>query len=124
MCRCVTIIERRQRVRQEDDYQVVVYSPSVSREDLSTIVDYDCSSDYGGSQDTVLSADGMPSVVINDEFTMIEGAAICMYLADLYGQFVPTSEHRAEYYRFGMGKLIYCYHLAFLLFSLNSLINV
>ena len=43
--------------------------------------------------------DVVPAVIVNDDFTMIEGAAICMYLADTYNQFLPDQEHKAEYYR-------------------------
>ncbi len=45
----------------------------------------------------------IPALILNDEFTMIEGAAICMYLADLYGRFLPEEENKAEYYR-----LVHC----------------
>ena len=41
----------------------------------------------------------VPALVVNDDFTMIEGAAICMYLADMYGQFLPPPEYKSEYYR-------------------------
>jgi len=97
-------------VRQELDYQVVTYSPYVSREDLRTIAaphDSDSNGDcgiYRGDD----SASSAPSLVVNDEFTMIEGAAICMYLADLYGQFLPENEHRAEYYRSELHGVNFC----------------
>ena len=48
----------------------------------------------GGGRTSIL-----PAVIVNDEFTMIEGAAICMYLADLYGHFLPENQYKAEYYR-------------------------
>ena len=41
----------------------------------------------------------VPALVVNDDFSMIEGAAICMYLADMYGQFQPPPDRKAEYYR-------------------------
>ena len=42
----------------------------------------------------------IPALVVNDDFTMVEGAAICMYLADTYGRFLPDQEHKAQYYRY------------------------
>ena len=41
----------------------------------------------------------VPALVVNDDFSMMEGAAICMYLADTYGQFQPPVDRKAEYYR-------------------------
>ena len=41
----------------------------------------------------------IPATVTNDEFSMLEGAAICMYLADLYGRFLPEPQYKSEYYR-------------------------
>ena len=89
-------------VRQEQDYQVVTYSPYVSREDLRVAQETDSTAgECGGKYRQMDNCSGSaPSLIVNDEFTMIEGAAICMYLADLYGLFLPEDEHRAEYYRF------------------------
>lgn len=78
-------------VRQESEYQVVVYSPCISCEDLT--VGY-C---YGDSVDGA-SYGSLPGGVIDDDFTMIESAALCLYLADLYGRLVAEPQHRAEYY--------------------------
>lgn len=88
----------RRLLRQENDYQVVEYNPHhISREDFNLdLLSGDDQSDYG-SQDRSMTP-SISACVVNDEFTLIEGAAICMYLADLYGQFLPDSEHRAEYY--------------------------
>ena len=81
----------------EDDMTLLPYNQdqSDSFEDDSYYPDsaYDCPTTPFPCQQT------LPTVVVNDEFTMIEGAAICMYLADLYGQFLPEEEHKAEYYR-------------------------
>ncbi|XP_002733258.1 glutathione S-transferase GstA-like [Saccoglossus kowalevskii] len=40
----------------------------------------------------------LPALVVDDNHTILESAAICMYLADLYGQLVPNRYARREYY--------------------------
>lgn len=72
---------------------------------------YQCIADAEESADSVESdmesvaeynmgpAHSLPAFIVNDEFTMIEGTAMCLYLADLYQQFLPHPEHKAEYYR-------------------------
>ena len=54
----------------------------------------------GGMSPYGMSGSGMPAMIINDDFTMIEGAAICMYLADTYERFLPLAQYKAEYYRY------------------------
>jgi len=110
-------------VRQEQDYQVVLCSPYVSYEDLRAAGGGHCGEPWwenscqfsecrhadkamtpqldSPTSSTVsrsCTPPPSPQITVNDEFTMIEGAAICMYLADLYGQFLPDVQHRAEYY--------------------------
>jgi len=72
---------------EEDEEGFELVKPSA--DSMSTVPDYD---------DTASPHDLFPALVVNDEFTMIEGAAICMYLADTYGQFLPDADHKAEYY--------------------------
>lgn len=52
-----------------------------------------------GDDITDYEAESMPALVVNDEFTMIEGAAICLYLADMYENLLPELEYKVEYYR-------------------------
>ena len=47
-----------------------------------------------------MSNSSTPAMIINDDFTMIEGAAICLYLADTYERFLPIPQFKAEYYRY------------------------
>ena len=102
---------------------MLVYSPYVSSENLthgdgsgagcspfpeSLTESYSsgCDDVSGAGYSSPVAAAMQRSIIVNDEFTMIEGAAICMYLADLYGQFLPDAEHRAEYYRFSFFSFI------------------
>ncbi len=61
--------------------------------------DSDFDEDYFPDYDDPGPPGMLPALVVNDDFTMIEGTAICLYLADLYKQFLPDPEHKAEYYR-------------------------
>ncbi|XP_077980770.1 glutathione S-transferase GstA-like [Glandiceps talaboti] len=40
----------------------------------------------------------LPALVVNDDYTVLESGAICMYLADVYGRLVPSRFDRKEYY--------------------------
>ena len=71
-----------------DDFELVEY-----KKDSIEVPDYD---DTGPPEDEI----NIPALVVNDDFTMVEGAAICLYLADSYGRFLPDQEHKAEYYRY------------------------
>ena len=70
------------------------------------LVPYDSCQSIQSSLDSLLEADSdsgyntVPATVVNNDFTMIEGAALCLYLADMYQQFQPPPEHKAEYYRY------------------------
>ena len=58
--------------------------------------------DFGFAEDDIMPPypeDCLP-LVVDDDFTMLEGAAMCMYLADSYGRFLPGKNQRAEYYRY------------------------
>ena len=77
--------------KSKDKYGVVQYNPYTSEDEELMEYDYDSDSSLPNA---------MPAMVVNDDFTMIEGAALCMYLADLYEQFLPTPDYKAEYYRY------------------------
>ena len=85
-----------QRTETEDNkYGMVEFTPYTSEDEELMEYDYD--------SDSSLPRTSMPALVVNDDFTMIEGAALCMYLADLYQQFLPQPDYKAEYYRYGPG---------------------
>jgi hypothetical protein len=84
-------------------FPLLPYNPNRTDTDDDDLMNYDLDypdSAYDSPTMPFPNRSSLPAVVVNDEFTMIEGAAICMYLADLYGQFLPEAEHKAEYYRF------------------------
>ena len=78
----------------EAAYQVVEYKRKFMDDDSDFDEDY--MPDYPEDFD---QSGMLPALVVNDDFTMIEGTAICLYLADLYKQFLPDQENKAEYYR-------------------------
>ena len=77
-----------------EKYGVVQFNPYVSEDEELMEYDYDSDSSL-----PPYPSDTLPAIVVNDDFTMIEGAALCMYLADLYEQFLPEPDFKAEYYR-------------------------
>lgn len=59
--------------------------------------------DSGIADDEVMPPypeDRAAALVVDDDFTMLEGTAMCMFLADKYGRFLPKQHQKAEYYRY------------------------
>lgn len=48
----------------------------------------------------------VPALVTSDGATMIEGAAIILYLADLYQQLLPSLSETSHYYRYELVQTI------------------
>ena len=44
-------------------------------------------------------SNNIPSMVTSNGEMMVEGAAICLYLARLYGRCLPDQESEADYYK-------------------------
>ena len=72
-----------------DDFEIIEYDPYSAT-----------SQERKHYKDKVHPHGQVPAMVTSDGDIMIESAAICLYLAQLYGQCLPDEQNEANYFRF------------------------
>ncbi len=70
-----------------DDFELVEYNPYTATEAERS--EYKKVNPHGT----------VPALVTSEGDIMIEGAAICLYLAQLYEKLLPDLQHEAQYYK-------------------------
>ena len=78
----------------------VLWFPELDVEKDFHIVPVNCDNgaEMSGYRASVHPHGTLPALVIEDGYTLLESGGICMYLADLYGDLLPSLSERQLYY--------------------------
>ena len=72
-----------------EDFEIIQYNPYTATSHMRE-----------NYQKCVHPQNRVPAMITSEGEVMLESAAICLYLAHLYGKCLPDEQNEAEYYKY------------------------